>query len=247
MLRHAGVTPEGRHHPVPAEAPDERTGHRGKRPGVHHPGQLRRSSTRGWWTGQEPAGRTGRARARRCHSDQHGWTEPHSFSPVCRLAHSPGRAGRLPAADQQQPQRGRGPGRRRPGPVAVARDDGAKRPDRVHHRQGRHQDRRDPPDLRRHDPDLELRGAGQRQHRPDHHHHRQSGLGRAGAVSHQHECSQFHSSNHVHPESGAPPPPSYGLKTVQPTVNILKFAPPPTQKKIKTNNKKKTSRFDSRL
>uniref|UniRef100_A0A8D8PCI3 (northern house mosquito) hypothetical protein n=1 Tax=Culex pipiens TaxID=7175 RepID=A0A8D8PCI3_CULPI len=187
MLRHAGVTPEGRHHPVPAEAPDERTGHRGKRPGVHHPGQLRRTSTRGWWTGQEPAGRTGRARARRCHSDQHGWTEPHSFSPVCRLAHSPGRAGRLPAADQQQPQRGRGPGRRRPGPVAVARDDGAKRPDRVHHRQGRHQDRRDPPDLRRHDPDLELRGAGQRQHRPDHHHHRQSGLGRAGAVSHQHE------------------------------------------------------------
>lgn len=56
---------------------------------------------------------------------------------------------------------------------------------------GRHQDRRNPPDLWRYDPDIELRGAWRRQHRPNHHHIRQPGLCRARAVPHQHEVSPY--------------------------------------------------------
>lgn len=54
---------------------------------------------------------------------------------------------------------------------------------------GRHQDRRNPPDLWRNDPDIELRGARRRQYWPNHHHIRQSGLCRACAVPYQHEVS----------------------------------------------------------
>lgn len=66
----------------------------------------------------------------------------------------------------------------------------------MHHREGRYQDRRDPSDLRRHDPNQQLRGEGGRSNGSHDHHNREPGRRGVGTVSHQYEVSTTRPMSH---------------------------------------------------